>query len=56
MGKMVPLPPPRNNEELLEQIEMLEKRRGQLEAQTLFLIALAFAAAILIIVTMVMFG
>lgn len=56
MGKMVPPPPPRSYEEWEAQVEALENRRARLEAQTLFLAAVAFGAAIIIVVTMAIFG
>lgn len=55
-ANMVPPPPPRSYEEWEAQIKALEDRRRRLKAQTLLLCAVAFGAAIIIVVTMVIFG
>lgn len=46
MPRFIPLPPPRNQEEMLAQIALLERRRKWLLVEMLVMIIGAFALAI----------
>lgn len=46
MPRFIPLPPPRNDEELLAQIALLERRRKWMQAEMLVVIIGAFVLAI----------
>lgn len=54
MPRFIPLPPPRNDEELLAQIALLERRRKWLQVEMLvlsigaFVLAIAFGAVLLL--------